>query len=268
MPKISVLFPVYNTPEPFLREAVESILNQTFSDFELIVINDASPDENVEKVVLSYHDDRIRYYRNEKNLGISPTRNKLIDLAQGEYLAVMDHDDISLPERFEKQVAFLEQHPEYQLVGTAMQRFNQEGLADIHYTPEKPDRNYMKKTVPFNHATIMTYRYVYEKLGGYTVAPRTVRGQDYDLWFRFYYENFNGYNMQEALYLVREDMNAIKRRTFKVRWSTFQTTCYGFKLLGFPKYLIVKAFFVNLIKSLTPYQVQAWYRNYQKKHNS
>ena len=96
--------------------------------------------------------------RNDENKHLAYSLNRCLEKATGYYVARMDGDDLSAPERFEKQVAFLEQHPEYQLVGTAMQRFNQEGLADIHYAPEKPDRNYMKKTVPFNHATIMTYR--------------------------------------------------------------------------------------------------------------
>ena len=119
MPRISVLLPVYNTPELYLRECIDGILSQTFADFELIIVNDASPDENVERTVKSYKDSRIRYVLNEKNMGISETRNKLIDLAQGEYLAVHDHDDVSVPERFEKQVAYLDAHPEIGILGTA-----------------------------------------------------------------------------------------------------------------------------------------------------
>lgn len=119
MPAISVLFPTYNTREEYLREAIESVLNQTFRDFEFIIVDDCSPDANVERVVKSYDDPRIRYYRNEKNLGISETRNRLIDLAAGEYLAVMDHDDVSLPERFEKEAAYLDAHPDVGVLGTA-----------------------------------------------------------------------------------------------------------------------------------------------------
>ncbi len=122
MPKISVLFPVYNTNETYLREAMESVLSQTFSDFEFIILNDASTDPNVEKTVKSYTDDRIRYYTNEHNLGISLTRNKLLDLANGEYLAIMDHDDISLPTRFEKQVAYLDSHPNVGVVGCKVKK--------------------------------------------------------------------------------------------------------------------------------------------------
>lgn len=121
MPKVSVLMPVYNTKEEYLREAIESVLNQTFPDFELIILNDASKDENVERVVRSYTDKRIVYAKNQQNMGISRTRNRLIDLAKGDYLAITDHDDVSLPDRFEKQVKFLDRHPDVGVVGAAMQ---------------------------------------------------------------------------------------------------------------------------------------------------
>lgn len=122
MPKISVLFPVYNTNETYLRTAIESVLSQTFADFEFIILNDASTDPNVEKTVKSYTDGRIRYYTNEHNLGISLTRNKLLDLANGEYLAIMDHDDVSLPTRFEKQAAYLDSHSRVGVVGCKVQK--------------------------------------------------------------------------------------------------------------------------------------------------
>ena len=117
MSRVSVLLPVYNTRPEHLREAIDSILAQTFADFELLILNDCSTNADVEEVVKSYTDPRIVYAVNERNLGISPSRNRLLDMAQGEYLAVMDHDDISLPERFEKQVAFLDAHPDVGIVG-------------------------------------------------------------------------------------------------------------------------------------------------------
>ena len=116
VPKISVLMPVYNTSEAHLRQAMESILNQTFTDFEFLILNDASPDPSVETVIKSYDDPRISYVVNERNLGISGSRNKLMDMARGEYFAVMDHDDISLPERLEKEAAYLDAHPDVGLV--------------------------------------------------------------------------------------------------------------------------------------------------------
>ncbi len=116
MPKVSVLMPVYRTNEHYLREAVESVLAQSFADFEFLILDDC-PSESRESVIRSYKDERIFYYKNEKNLGISASRNKLLSLAKGEYLAVVDHDDINMKERFEKQVAFLDANEEVGVVG-------------------------------------------------------------------------------------------------------------------------------------------------------
>ena len=85
MPKISVLMPIYNTPKEYLKEAIESILNQTFTDFEFLILNDSPDNTELDKIVASYKDKRIRYSKNEKNLGITPSRNKLIDIAKGDY---------------------------------------------------------------------------------------------------------------------------------------------------------------------------------------
>lgn len=115
--KVSVLVPVYRTQEEYLRAAIESILNQTFKDFELILLDDC-PEDRRERIVSSYDDRRIVYVQNERNLGITPSRNRLIDLAKGEYLAVFDHDDVSLPTRLEKEVRYLDEHPEVGVVGS------------------------------------------------------------------------------------------------------------------------------------------------------
>ena len=110
MVKVSVLMPVYKTNEAYLREAIESILKQIFTDFEFLIVDDC-PSDTREAIVKSYNDSRIVYSINPQNFGIAGVRNKLIDMAQGEYLAIMDHDDVSLPERFQKQVEILDAHP-------------------------------------------------------------------------------------------------------------------------------------------------------------
>jgi len=117
MPKISVIMPVYNTEEKYLKEAIESILNQTFADFEFIIIDDGSSN-NAQEVILSYKDSRILYIKNEQNLGLIKTLNKGLDLAKGEYIARMDSDDISLAERFQKQTDFLDKNSEVDILGT------------------------------------------------------------------------------------------------------------------------------------------------------
>ena len=120
MPKVSVLMPVYRTKPEYLKATIQSILNQTFKDFEFLILDD-SPTDTREDVVKSFKDKRIKYSQNKQNMGITPSRNKLVQMAKGKYLAVMDHDDISLPNRFEKQVQFLDKHPDVGVVGCQYQ---------------------------------------------------------------------------------------------------------------------------------------------------
>jgi len=133
MPKVSVLMPVFHTNLIFLEEAVYSVLNQTFNDFEFIVVDD-DPEDDREFFFKSISDSRIIYIKNQKNLGISQTRNKLINLARGEYLAIFDHDDVCLLNRLEKQVKFLDQNPSFGVVSS--QVINILGNKTTNY-PEK-----------------------------------------------------------------------------------------------------------------------------------
>lgn len=122
-PKVSVLMPAYNS-EKYIAEAIESILNQTFKDFEFIIINDGSKD-NTAKIVKSFakQDKRIKFIDNKKNQGVAKTRNQLLNLASGEYIAYQDSDDISLPQRLKVQVEFLDKHSDIFAVGSGMETF-------------------------------------------------------------------------------------------------------------------------------------------------
>lgn len=148
MPRISVLMPVYNTKESYLREAIESILNQTFTDFELLILNDGSTN-NAREVVLSYNDERIKYQTNEQNMGLPRTRNKMFEYAKGEFIAIMDSDDISLPNRFEEQVKFFEENPEVGVVGSWFEIFPDRGI-----TQNPPDDETIKKKLLFEYSVI------------------------------------------------------------------------------------------------------------------
>ena len=120
-PRVSILMPVYNVA-PYLREAMDSILNQTFEDFELIILDDCSPDNSTE-ILDTYTDPRIVRYRGEKNVGLSNVLNIGMDMARGEFIARMDSDDLSTPERLAVQVAYLETHPDVVLCSCGMQLF-------------------------------------------------------------------------------------------------------------------------------------------------
>ena len=123
MVAVSVIMPVYNTKETYLREAIESVLNQTFKDFEFIILNDSPDNANLKKIIASYTDERIKYAENPTNLGIPQSYNRLQELAIGKYVAVMNHDDIMKPHRLAIQYEFMEKHPEIGLVGTGYKKF-------------------------------------------------------------------------------------------------------------------------------------------------
>ncbi len=124
-PLLSVIMPVYNAA-PFVKEAIQSILNQTYSNFEFIIINDGSTDNSLD-VIQSIHDERIKLVSNETNLGIIKTRNKALAMASGKYVAKMDADDVSLPTRFEKQIQFLESNPNVAVLATKLALINEKG---------------------------------------------------------------------------------------------------------------------------------------------
>ena len=124
MPKVSVVMPAYNA-EKYIGEAIESILNQTFRNFEFIIINDGSVDRTKE-IIQEYDDPRIVLLENDKNSGIVVTLNKGVDAATGEYIARMDADDIALSNRIEQQVMFLNTHRNIGVVGSALQIFGEE----------------------------------------------------------------------------------------------------------------------------------------------
>lgn len=182
-PKVSVLMPVYNTKRDHLKAVIESVLSQTLQDFELIIINDHSTEKEVEEMVKSYTDPRIRYYWNEKNEGISRTRNKLIDLARGQYLAVLDHDDIAMPTRLEEQAAFLDAHPETGVVGSWFERFF-ETRSIVHKCPSDDEtiRNTLMYDCLLLHPSTMIRRELIEKV---RYEEEFSPAEDFAMWCRF-----------------------------------------------------------------------------------
>lgn len=136
-PLVTVFMPVYNS-EQYIKEALESILNQTYKNLEIVLVDDGSTDRSVE-IIKSYHDDRIRLVQNEKNMGIPYTRNVGLKEAKGKYLAIMDSDDIAMPNRIERQIDYLEKNPDIDAVGSYYIQFGD--VAEKKVTPKysKPE---------------------------------------------------------------------------------------------------------------------------------
>jgi glycosyltransferase involved in cell wall biosynthesis len=184
-PTVSVVMPVYNG-EPYLKEAVESILNQTFSDFEFIIIDDGSTDNSWD-ILIAYaaQDSRIVLSRNPENIKLIKTLNKGLNLARGEYIARMDADDISLPERLERQVAYLQRHPEVGLVGTGYYRQHSNGQHTLHQPPLTLTE--IRWRLLFNciwpHTALMFRHQLFEPDESF-YQEEFLHAEDYELWCR------------------------------------------------------------------------------------
>jgi len=202
-PAITVLMPVYNGAK-YLNESIDSILNQTFSDFEFLIIDDESTDDSV-KIIKSYDDPRIKLIVNKKNIGQSATLNKGLELARGKYIARMDQDDISMPERLKKQMEFMDECPNIGVCGSWIQHF---GKYD-YLTPLELDddsikiklltnQNLAHPAVMIRKSTLVKYQLNYDPT--FTIA------MDYDLWVRMF-EYCSFANLPEPLLKYRTHKN-------------------------------------------------------------
>ena len=210
MPVISVLLPVYNG-KPYLRESIESVLSQTYEDFELIIVDDGSTDSSGD-VVASFSDSRIRYFY-QANRGLAYTLNVAISKAQARYLARQDQDDLSLPTRFAKQVAFMDDHPDCGLLGTWAQIMEVDKLSDrYHRHPLAASalRYELLFNNPFVHSSVMLRREVVQRLGGYTTDLERQPPEDYEFWSRIA-RNAEIANLPEVLLIYREIPTSMSR---------------------------------------------------------
>lgn len=257
MPKVSILMGIYNCA-PTLREAVESILSQTFTDWELILCEDGSRDDTyaIAQEYRRAHPDRIILLRNEKNMGLNHTLNRCLQAASGEYCARMDGDDLSLPDRFEKQVAFLDAHPEYAIVSTPMIFFDEQGEWGRNQMIERPQRDDFIHHSPVHcHAPCMIRREAYLAVGGYTEDLRMLRFEDVNLWYKLYAAGYQGYNLSEPLYMMRDGREAAGRRGLRSRMNGVYVTYVGFRLFRYPWYMyrfVVLDFIKHFIKGVMP----------------
>ena len=209
-PELSVLLPVYNGAS-HLREAIESILSQTYADFELIVIDDGSTDDSL-SILEEYADSRIRVF-SHTNRGLAASLNRAIGLAKGRYVARQDQDDVSLPQRFEKQVRFLKEHPTAGMVGTWARILA--GNAETGRVHRHPSDNATLKFAlmfdnPFVHSSMMIRKSVFDSVGVYTTDPSRQPPEDYELWSRIA-RAFDVANIPEVLHIYREVPKSMSR---------------------------------------------------------
>lgn len=210
---ISIIMSTYKEEETLLRESIESILNQTFKDFEFIIILDY-PDNNLHKKIIEEYskiDNRIRFFVNENNLGLTGSLNRGLSLAKGEYIGRMDADDISLPYRLERQLEYIKKN-QYDLIGGITQMIDEEGNSIFSIQKVPTDFNKIKKALRYGqciaHPTWLGRKEVFDCLNGYRNIPLC---EDFDFTLRAVLNGFKISNLNETVLKYRMTKNSISR---------------------------------------------------------
>lgn len=249
--RITVIMGIYNCAET-LVEALESLEGQTYKRFQVVLCDDGSTDNTLEiaQQWAQMHSNYI-VIKNGRNLGLNATLNHCLKYVDTEYVARMDGDDRSLPCRFELEIKFLDEHPEYSVVSGPMYYFDESGI----FMKGQGNGEVMKKDFikgsPICHAPCMVRREAYEKVQGYSVADSLLGVEDYHLWFKMYSVGYKAYNLKEPIYEMRDDRNAVARRTFSRRFREAYVQHIGFRMIGLPWWTQIYCL-IPLIKACLP----------------
>lgn len=221
-PLVSIITPLYNC-EKYIEETIQSVINQTYENWEMIIVDDCSKDKGVE-IVEKYQrlDNRIKLYKNEINLGGAGTRNKCIEKAKGKYIAFLDSDDLWKKEKLEKQISFMKKN-NYLFSYTKYERISEDGhkLNLISKIPQKLNYKYMLKVNPIGCLTAV---YNQEKLGK-IYLPEIKIGQDFALWLEVLKKSGNAHGLMESLaeYRYRESsLSKNKKKKVFCLWEIYR----------------------------------------------
>lgn len=233
---VTVIMGIYNCADT-LAEALDSLLVQTYQDFRVVMCDDGSTDNtyHVANEYVTRHPEKFVLLKNDTNKGLNHTLNRCLEIADTKYVARMDGDDISLPERFAKEVEFLEAHPEIAIVSTPMVYFDEEG----DFREGKNRGVYIQpidflRGTPFSHGPCMVRREAMMAVRGYSESPEHQRVEDYHLWFKMYAAGYRGYILKEPLYRMRDNRHAIRRRSWKNRVNEYKVRREGYAMLNLP----------------------------------
>ena len=249
--RVSVLMGIYNCA-PTLQEALNSLYDQTYQGFKIILCDDGSQDDTLKiaEENARLHENVI-VIKNNRNMGLNYTLNHCLEYADTEYIARMDGDDISLPTRFEKEIKFLDEHPEYAVVSGPMIYFDEEGEFRRGKGGGEVKKLEFVHGSPIDHAPSMSRTDIIKSVGGYSVDKKLLRVEDYHLWFKVYAAGHKAYRLNEYLYKMRDDRNAVARRNWMTRRNEAYVQHIGYKMIGIPWYYQLYTL-VPIMKYFTP----------------
>lgn len=211
--KVTILMCEYNTKEEELRKSIESILNQTYRNFDFLIIDDCS-NKKSKDILKSFRDERIKIITNEKNLGLDRSLNKGINLINTDYIIRMDTDDIAKKDRIEKQMKFVKCHPEYSIVSGNANFFDDNGIYKTTNRFGEIKSKDLVKGTPFIHPTMIIKTEDIKSIGGYPIYRRV---EDYAMAMEMYVHGYKGYIMKDVLIDYRMNADGYKKKKFKYR---------------------------------------------------
>lgn len=235
---VTVLMSMYNTPEDELKESIQSILNQTYKNFEFLIIDDSCTDNSVE-IVRSYKDSRIRIVYNEKNIGLVKSLNKGIQLAKSDYIVRMDTDDIAHERRIEKQLEFIIKNPKYAIVSGKAQFFDDNGVYGLSYFSGEVRKADLIFGNPFIHPAMIINKKALIDINGY---PNYRRCEDYAMVMNMYANGYVGFVMNDTLIKYRLDKNAYLKKKKRDRIIEFKAKFIFFKKMKIKWYKFIYIF--------------------------
>ena len=245
--EITVLMSVYNTPKEQLKQSIESILNQTYSKFEFLIICDGIKEEDID-FIRKFNDERIKIEINERNLGLVKSLNKGIKIAKGKYIARMDTDDIAYPDRLEKQIKFIKANPEYAIVAGRADVFDENGIYGTTKVQGKIQKQDVYKANPCIHPTMLINKKMIQEIGGY---PDFLRCEDYAMIMQMLANGKRIYVLNDVLIKYRMDKQGYKKKKFKDRFIEVKMKIIYFQKLhaNFGQYIFA---FKPILSGLIP----------------
>ena len=250
MPKVSIIMGVYNTSKEYIKKSIDSMLNQTYRDFEFIICNDCCTDDTFQYIKKNYNDSRIIWIENDKNRGLAYTLNHCLSVSTGEYIARMDTDDISSENRLLRQVEILEKYKEIGVFNYNVNVFDDNGIYGERIYKEKIESKDFILNNPIVHPAVMVRKSCYDLVNNYRDIDKTYRNEDYDLFLRMQIKGIRMYTIQEKLLNYREDKYSYSKRKYKFRINEYKVRYENFKKMGWlPRYYIycLKPLIVGII---------------------
>lgn len=233
---ITVLMSVYNGM-PYIEESIESILQQTFTNFKFLIFDDASTDETPQ-ILAKYalKDQRIEIVTNDRNYGLGANLARGVEMTQTPWIARMDADDVAIPNRLEMQLRYIKDNPEIDILGGYVTDIDENGrvVGERRFPKSNEEIQKLVWTCPVFHPTVMLRRQMILKVGSY--SPKLRKRQDYELWFRCVAANLKFANLTTPLIYYRFSNNTFKRNNWRVQLTHLSIGWRGCWLVGAPPF--------------------------------